>query len=66
LKKEGYKVIPGRDFDEKQNRDNIIAHMIYKENTEDLLRRFEIHKIPTFTRGSTQSDNFFFSTSSLE
>jgi hypothetical protein len=66
LKEEGYEIILGGDFNEKQSNDNIISNITDKMNMKELLRKFGKHDIATYIRGSNQIDKIFCTKNLLE
>jgi nucleoside-diphosphate-sugar epimerase len=52
LKEEGYEIILGDNFNEKQSNNNIISDITDKMNMKELLRKFGKHDISTYIRGS--------------
>ena len=59
LHEEWYETIVGGDFNEKDDIKNIIKDIIEKTKLKDVVRRFELHDIPTYSRGTHQINNFF-------
>jgi hypothetical protein len=66
LKEEGYEIILGGDFNEKQSNNNIISDIIDKMNMKELLRKFGKHDISTYIRGNNQIDKIFCTKNLLE
>jgi hypothetical protein len=59
LKEEGYKIILGGDFNEKQSNNNIKLDITDKMNMKELLRKFGKQNISTYIRGSNQINKIF-------
>jgi hypothetical protein len=59
LKEEGYEIILGGDFNEKQSTNNIISYITDKMNMKELLRKFGKQDKSTYIRGSSQINKIF-------
>jgi hypothetical protein len=66
LKEEGYEIILGGDFNEKQSNNNIISDITDKMNMKELLWKFGKHDISTYIRGSNQINKIFCTKNMLE